>query len=136
MLKTTFIIYCGRRLEVPIINNEPLQMPFANWDDWKDSYCGPGKGIGDWLVPEKFPRGTIVTPCCYIHDVAGKLCKTFEEFAQNDRMFCKNMVEAVFAHHPLDVEGSDEHTDLLWAISYYVGVDNVKHKRKQQNKVS
>ena len=38
----------------------------------------------------------------------------------------KNMVEAVFYHHPLDVIGKKEQTDLLWAISYYSAVDSVK----------
>ena len=49
--------------------------------------------------------------------------------AQNDRMFLKNMIEAVCVHHPLDVIGDKEHTDLLWAISYYAAVDKAKGRK-------
>lgn len=51
---------------------------------------------------------------------------TLSALAFNDRMFMKNMVEAVFAHHPLDVVNKKDQTDLLWAVSYYSAVDSVK----------
>lgn len=51
---------------------------------------------------------------------------TLSALAFNDRMFMKNMVEAVFAHHPLDVVNKKDQTDLLWAVSYYAAVDSVK----------
>ena len=63
---------------------------------------------------------------CYIHDKMRKLCRTKEEFAQNDRVFMKNMVSAIFAQHPIDVIGKKEQTDLLWAVSYYAAVDSAK----------
>lgn len=123
MIPTTYITYCGRRLEVFFLNNEPLHMPFDKWEDWPEDYCGPGTGLIEWLVPEKYPGGTIVTPLCFIHDVGAKLAKCIEEHAQNDRMFYKNIIEAIFYHHPLDVIGDKEHVDLLWALSYYSAVD-------------
>lgn len=126
MLKTTHIIYDGRRLEVPIMpSGEPLHMLYDSWNEWEKTFCGPGK-LGDKLVPDKLPGGTKLNPVCYVHDVGQALAETPEEYAQNDRMFMKNMVEAVFAHHPLDVVGRKEHTDLLWAVSYYAAVDSVK----------
>lgn len=111
-------------MEVPIMpNGEPLMMPFDNWDEWEKTYCGPGEGIGDWIVPEKYPGGTNITACCFVHDIGGQLANTPEEEAYNDRMFLKNIIEAIFYHHPLDVIGSKEHVDLLWAITYYAAVD-------------
>lgn len=123
-MKTTFIYYDGRKLEVPIMpNGEPLHMPYSSWDEWEESYCGPGDGILEWAVPEKYPGGTIVTPVCYVHDIGGQLANNPIEEAIVDRMFYRNLIEAVFYHHPLDVIGDDEHTDLLWALTYYAAVD-------------
>lgn len=125
-METTFIVYCGRRLEVPIMpNGSPLHMPYDKWE-WEKSYCGVGKGIGNWIVPEIFPSGTTVTPCCYIHDVGTELAENPKDYAINDRMFIRNMIEAVFFHHPIDIIGKKEHIDLLWAVSYYAAVDAVK----------
>lgn len=38
----------------------------------------------------------------------------------------RNMVEAIFAHHPLNVVNRKDQTDLLWALSYYTAVDTLK----------
>lgn len=126
MLPTTCIIYCGVRLEVPLIDGVPLDMPFDSWDGWDISYCGAGHGVAEWVVPEKFPGGSIATPCCYIHDFSNDIAETVQEYAQSDRMFLTNLIAAVLAHHPLDIVGKKEHTDLLWAISYYMAVDSTK----------
>lgn len=37
--------------------------------DPKKRYCGPGKGVIAWLVPEK-PLGVCINECCYKHDEA------------------------------------------------------------------
>ena len=133
MMQWTRIIYCGRDLWVPVLpNGEPLHMPYRSWSEWEKTYCGPGSGIGDWVVPEKFPGGTVITPCCYIHDIGGQLAESVEEEATNDRMFARNMMEAIFYHHPLDVIGDKEHTDMLWLTAYYVSVDKrIKYKEKR-----
>ena len=48
--------------QVPVENGEPLHLPYHSWEDWKgDTYCGPGE-LGDKLVPDVFPGGTIMTP--------------------------------------------------------------------------
>ena len=125
-MRWTIQVYCGARLWVPIMpDGAPLHMPYDEWDDWKGhTFCGPGK-IGDKLVPDKFPGGTVQTPCCYIHDQANALAETLSERRENDRYFMRNLVEAVFRHHPLDTKNK-EHTDLLWAVSYYCAVDSCK----------
>lgn len=55
-------MYCGRRLQAPVVNGQPPTMPYPDWDCWEKRYCGPGKGILEWAVPEKLPGGTILTP--------------------------------------------------------------------------
>ena len=63
-----------------------------------------------------------------MHDEGRKfaLSKGRIALAENDRMFMKNMVSAIFAHHAADIIGDKEHTDLLWAVSYYSAVDGWK----------
>lgn len=122
----TQTIYCGARMFVPIMpDGLPLHLPFDDWD-WPETYCGPGKTIGDWLVKDNFPGGTHAHCPCYIHDHGVGLCKTRADHKQNDRMFGRNLIEAVFAQHPWSEDGRSEHTDLLWALTYYCSVDGIK----------
>lgn len=62
MMQTTCIIYCGRKLEVPVFSTGPLHMPYDSWDHWERGYCGAGDGFLEWIVPEELPGGTILTP--------------------------------------------------------------------------
>lgn len=67
-----------------------------------------------------------MTPVCYVHDRGAAMAITREDRAQNDRMFFCNMVSAIFYHHPKSIIGNKEHTDLLWAVTYYSAVDSWK----------
>ena len=47
-----------------LIDSWPFDFPAERWP----TFCGAGKGLGDWAVPEKL-CGVPNQPCCYDHDV-------------------------------------------------------------------
>jgi hypothetical protein len=63
--------------------------------------CGPGSGIGDWLVPD-YPYGNNFTKCCDEHDdcygCKGK--KEGKTKADCDLQFCKCLVNKCLFSFP------------------------------------
>ena len=124
-MKTTHTIYCGCVLEVPIMpNGEPLHLPYNDWDEWP-TFCGPGSGIGDKIVPDKI-FGVPVNVACYIHDTTEGLAESREEDHQSNVMFRKNL-EAIIEHLEPKPTWEDKHHHARYyrAMTYYAAVDIV-----------
>lgn len=123
MFKTTHIIYDGVRLEVPVVNGEPLPIPHNGFDDF-DTYCGPG-WLGDKIVPDKL-FGVSVAPACYIHDVMNAMAETCEEDHHSNEVFRRNMISIIEHFEPRPTwEDPFHYARYQRALTYYEWVDTV-----------
>ena len=59
--------------------------------------CGPGKGFGDWVVPDRI-WGLPIVEACKIHDWMYFMGKTEKDREEADRAFLNNMLRIVEAH--------------------------------------
>jgi hypothetical protein len=60
--------------------------------------CGAGKGIGNWVIPDKI-FGLRITEACKIHDYMYAQGATIEEKEQADRVFLNNMLRLIEADY-------------------------------------
>ena len=61
------------------------------------SFCGAGKGLGDWLVPEK-NHGAILSPACFVHDIMWSTSyDTYLHFQKANNTFLKNLKSCVYS---------------------------------------
>jgi hypothetical protein len=133
-VNTKVIEFDGVNLVVPIIDGYPLHMPYPSLDEFS-SYCGPGSGLGDWLVPETL-SGLRVSAACYIHDVMWDYAEpTWGEFHYSNSVFVRNLIEIVLVKTP--DEDDVQAKRLSEALVYYMAVDKGfkvfwKLKREQE----
>jgi len=69
------------------------KMPAAEIDEFTGG-CGPGKGIGDRLVPDKILCVSIFK-ACRIHDFMYFFGETIDDKLEADRVFLNNMVRII-----------------------------------------
>lgn len=83
------INYLGAQLEMPdwLADMWPHDLPLNKWP----SYCGAGRGIGDWLVPE-YLYDANVSPECFIHDIDWIVAPdTYWGFQSCNNRFLRNL---------------------------------------------
>ena len=59
--------------------------------------CGPGKGFGDWCVPDRI-WGVSIIDACKIHDWMYWIGRTKEDKEEADRVFLNNMLRIIEAY--------------------------------------
>ena len=121
MIPTRMILFDGVMLETPLIGGCCMEFA-ANTICEYPSYCGPGPGIGNAIVPENF-YGTRCSVACHIHDVFRALADrtTYEEFDQSNEVFFFNMCRLIFA---LEKDDKERTAALHQAALYYHAVQN------------
>lgn len=125
MIPTRHILFDGVILEAPLIGGYVMEFLADTIEDYP-SYCGPGPGIGNALVPEKF-YGTRCSVCCHIHDVMRAIAEcTDEEFDQHNEVFFRNLISLIFASEKND---NDRVGALHQAALYYNAVQIWGRKR-------
>ena len=63
-------------------------------EDQRNGRCGPGKGLGEKLVPDNLILLSI-TDCCSIHDYDFAVGETHEDFKKANRVFHNNMYRKI-----------------------------------------
>lgn len=113
------IEYHGAALELstflaPLL---PHNLPLKDWP----TYCGAGKGPGDWLVPDRI-EGAYIQVACFQHDIDWALSSgTREEYEQSNMRFLRNLRRLV----RLQITDEDELSDALWNCEvYYIAVSS------------
>lgn len=118
MIPTRHILFDGVMLEAPLIGGYVMEFVGNSIDDYP-SYCGPGPGIGNALVPEMF-YGTRCSVACHIHDTMRAIAeKTEEEFCQYNEVFYWNLCRLIFAK---EKDENDRVGALHQAAVYYAAV--------------
>lgn len=124
-METVQIIYDGVRLTVPIVDGSPLHMPHNGFDDF-DTYCGPGKGWGDKLIPDEI-YGIIISPACFIHDKMFFYAKaSWVDFHLSNSVFFHNILNIIEHFDPPIGDEKEEarHERYYRAVTYYMAVDS------------
>ena len=117
-METVEITFDGVRLIVPSVNGWPLEMPHPSFDEF-DTYCGPGSGLGDALVPDHI-YGVIISPACYIHDTMFHMADpAWSDFHHSNSVFFHNILAIIEAHGTK----KDKHKRFYRAVTYYTAVD-------------
>ncbi len=124
-MKFVTIDYCGCELEVPIMpNGKPLKLPYKHWSQWP-TFCGPGSGIGDKLVPDDIFK-VPVNVACFIHDTTEALAETKQDDHDSNVAFRKNLMAVIEHLEPKPAwEDKWHHARYYRAITYYTAVDTV-----------
>lgn len=86
-MKYTKIQAYGAILEMPgwLAHMWPYDLPLDKWP----TFCGAGRGLGDWLVPDSIYDAQIA-PACFVHDIDWIVSPdSYRGFqAANNRFFC------------------------------------------------
>ena len=111
--------YAGAHVEVSafLVPLLPHDLPLKDWP----TYCGAGKGFGDWLVPDLIPGAYIQFPC-FQHDIDWALADgSKDDYWKANARFLRNlrtMVRAQIADEDSLEKGL---YDCEW---YYMGVSS------------
>jgi len=107
-------------LYAPKVRDYPCQ-PCCFWNARPEDQagsCGPGRGLGDRLVPESL-LGLRITPACAIHDWMYQHGKTLDDKEFSDRVFRQNMFRIVRAGGgPLRYARYSLAMAYYWAVKY------------------
>jgi hypothetical protein len=109
-METTTVNYAGAELDVPlfIANDWPFDLPLTAWP----SFCGAGKGFGDWVVPDVV-CGVLSSCVCYEHDCSWAVAPVnFPGFLAANVRFYKNLRSLVLANYDPDPEPHDVNWSL------------------------
>ncbi len=119
--------------QVTLVAPVQCHIPFLYLKDFPDS-CGPGRGLGEILVPDSI-FGLKISPACWIHDRSWVLAApTWNDFHQTNYMLERNMQSIII--------GRSKFTFLKYArlyrpVTYFIAVDTIgiehfwKLKKKQ-----
>ena len=105
----------------------PKNITHFPWTTFKDfpTYCGPGDGIGDLIVPDKMYRLKI-SPACYIHDEDFKVVPpTWDGFHSANSRFLHNLITIVEYRSKNNII---KHLRIYRCATYYMAVDSVLNK--------
>jgi len=84
------------------------------------TYCGPGHGIGDLLVPDTM-WGLKVSAACYVHDFMWAVAEpSWADFHYSNSVFLHNLLRIIDAHG-----GILKYLRSYRAVTYYAAVDSV-----------
>lgn len=121
-MKTVEIEFDNVLLLVPEINGGPLGMPYESYETF-DTFCGPGKGLGDLLVPDDIDD-IIVSPPCYIHDTMFAIAApTWGDFHYSNSVFLHNIIQTLTYFSINDSGSARKYHRFYRAITYYMFVD-------------
>lgn len=116
-------IFDGVHLLVPILDDgDFLEFPHKNFDTF-DTYCGPGTGLADSLVPDDI-YGIKISPACYLHDVMWEMAEgTWRDFHYSNSVFFHNILRIIEHFAPPVGEEKVRHERYYRAVTYYMAVD-------------
>ena len=120
-MQTSMVLFDGVPLIVPVVNNSPLEIPYKNFEEFP-SFCGAGKGIGDFIVPETV-LWLKITPACYLHDIGWELADpTWMDFHAYNSMFRSNIDSII---HYKSNNTLFEHLRYYKSVTFFSAVDTL-----------
>ena len=85
--------------------------------------CGPGKNIGDALVPDTI-WGLNIKVACIIHDLDCNAAKTESDWERGDERFLINLLRIINAKSNFFIRGLRRYR----ALTYYNAVEDIGKK--------
>lgn len=129
------VIECFDKIPLiaPVVNGNVVKVPYDKFDNMS-SYCGAGKGIGDFIIPEKV-LGLSISVSCFYHDISWDFSEpTWEAFHASNSKFLSN------TNSIIRVKSNNitlEHLRYYRAVTYHNAVNTLgayffwKLKREQ-----
>lgn len=142
-MRTEKVIFDGVPLIIPqVLTPEgkwvTIGLPYDTIKEFS-SYCGPGGGFGDAIVPETL-LWLKISPACFIHDIMWAFARNTEldaDFEQTNDVFRLNMNMIIKYKSKSWIL---EHLRYYWAVHYYNAVDTLgksifyeKKRRAEKN---
>lgn len=120
-METKMIIFDGVPIVAPVVNGNIIEFPYNKFKNFT-SYCGAGKGVGDFVVPETVLQ-LKVSLACYIHDRMWELANpTWLEFHASNSVFRSNIDSIIQFRSQNTVM---EHLRYYRSVTYFNAVNTL-----------
>lgn len=120
-METKVVEFDKIKLIAPVVNSRPIKLVYPSYDKMP-SYCGAGKGFGDFIVPDTayFLK---ISAACFYHDLCWDFAKpTWEEFHTSNSIFLSNINSIIKTK---STNAFFAHMRYYRAVTYFNAVDSI-----------